>query len=57
MKISTRNARVTQVAAKPATVVRMPARGGPQNGSAQRRRDGTELRFHLLLAALRPSGG
>jgi hypothetical protein len=56
MKILTRTTRST-VAARRIPAARATSTSQPQDDSSQqRRRDGTELRFQLLLAALRPSG-
>jgi hypothetical protein len=55
MKISARNPRSTVAARRIPPV--QPASTNQSQSAAQRRRDGTELRFQLLLAALRPSAG
>jgi hypothetical protein len=57
MKVLTRNTRST-VAARLIPAARAASASQPQSDSSQQRRpDGTELRFQLLLAALRPSAG
>jgi len=56
MKISARNAHST-VAARRIPAARPASTNQSQRAASQRRRDGTELRFQLLLAALRPLAG
>jgi hypothetical protein len=54
MKISTRTSRSSPTVSR----IRALRAAAPDQGNASRRRhDGTERRFQLLLAALRPAAG